>query len=169
MKESGISSKAQPIDRKIVHAALAEAQVQPVDTDFDELVAYAGARYWHYLKVATINELSEEVFNRAVQLRLVEELKAYRMRVLKLTDEQDTALVKKMHEKYHFLAQATPEQHAAAKPMIEALSEFDQAVLILLKDGIKQEEIRTNLHVTPTQMIGTVAELRGIYQAVGVK
>lgn len=108
-------------------------------------------------------------FNERILNVLVSDLQAHLASAFDLTSEEDATIVKQMHGKYHFLAQATPEEHAAAGQLIKELSGFDQQVMVLFRDGLSQGEIAEALGMRVRDVAAVSKQVKTIYRQVKMK
>jgi DNA-binding NarL/FixJ family response regulator len=154
------------VDHFVIAQALGVVGINRNNPDFRENVVFLTLRYLHYRRLAQIKGLTVIAFNERIQNVLVTDLQAHLALAFELTSEEDATLVKQMHGKYHFLAQATPEEHAAAGKLIKALSVFDQQVMGLFRDGLSQLEIAEALGMRVRDVAAVSTRVKAIYRQV---
>jgi DNA-binding NarL/FixJ family response regulator len=156
------------VDHLAIAQVLGEAGISRGDPDFREIVIFLELRYLHYHRLAQIKGLSDSSFHAKIMNVLVTDLQAYLASAFQLSADEDATIIKRMHGKYHFLAQATPEEHAAAARLIKELSEFDQQVMVLLRDGLSQPEIAEALGIRVSDVTEASKRVKAIYQQVKI-
>lgn len=154
------------VDHLVIAQVLGVVGISRSNPDFRENVAFLELRYLHYQRLAQIKGLTVNVFNERILNVLVSDLQVHLASAFELTSEEDAMIVKQMHGKYHFLAQATPEEHEAAGRQIKELSTFDQQVMVLFRDGLSQNEIADALRVRVRDVAEVSKNVKAIYRKV---
>lgn len=157
------------VDHLVIAQVLGVAGISRGDPDFREIVMFLELRYLDYQRRAQIKGLSNTTFIDKILPVLVLDLQAHLATKFELTPQQDVTAVKQMHGKYHFLAQATPEEHAAAKKLIKELSDFDQQIMVLFRDGFRQPEIAEALGIRARDVAEVSKRVKAIYSQVKMK
>jgi DNA-binding NarL/FixJ family response regulator len=157
------------VDHLVIAQVLGVVGISRGDPDFREIVIFLELRYLDYHRRAQIKGLSTTAFNDKILPVLVRDLQVYLTSAFELSAEEDASVIKQMHGKYHFLAQATPEEHAAAEQLIKELSNFDQQVMALLRDGLSQPEIAGALGIRVSDVAEVSKRVKAIYSQVKMK
>lgn len=160
-------TQAVKVDHLVVAQVLGVAGISRGDPEFQEIVIFLKLRYLHDQRLARIKGLSDSSFHAKIMNVLVTDLQAYLASAFELSAEEDAIVVKQMHGKYHFLAKATPEEHAAAENLIKELSDFDQQAMVLFRDGLSQPEIAEALGMRIQDVAAVSKKVKAIYQQVG--
>ena len=151
------------IDQWVVDRVLSRSDIVRHDPDYESFLTYLKLRYLHYQRIAAIKGLAAEQFEAIIVLALRTDLQQYRLDSFQLTAEEDATVVKQMQSKYHYLARATAEEHAAAARLVRQLPLVDQAVLGLFRDGLKQNEIAKASGIGLQELWRISRELKAIY------
>lgn len=161
--------QAVKVDHLVIAQVLGVAGISRGDPDFREIVLFLELRYLHYHRLAQIKGLSDSNFYAKIMNVLVADLQAHLASAFQLSADEDASIVKQMHGKYHFLAQATPEEHVAAEQLIKELSEFEQQILTLFRDGLSQPEIAEALRFRVRDVAEVSKKVKVIYQQLKMK
>lgn len=156
------------VDHLVIAQVLGVAGVSRGDPDFRKIVMFLELRYLHYHRLAQIKGLSDSNFHAKIMNVLVTDLQAHLASAFQLSSDEDATVVKQMHGKYHFLAKATSEEHAAAEQLIRELSDFDQQIMALLRDGLSQPEIAAALGIRVSDVTEVSKRVKAIYQQVKI-
>lgn len=157
------------VDHLVIAQVLGVVGISRGDPDFREIVIFLELRYLDYQRRAQIKGLSTIAFNDKILPVLVRDLQAHLASAFELSAEEDATIVKQMHGKYHFLAQATAEEHAAAEKLVKELSDFDQQVMVLFRDGLSQPEIAEALGIRVRDVAAVSKRVKAIYQQLKMK
>lgn len=157
------------VDYLVIAQVLGVVGINRGDPDFRENVVFLELRYLHYQRLAQIKGLTVIAFNERILNVLVADIQAHLASAFELTSAEDATLIKQMHGKYHFLAQATPEEHEVAGQLIKELSIFDQQVMVLFRDGLSQNEIADALGMRVRDVAAVSKEVKAIYRQVVIK
>lgn len=157
------------VDHLVIAQVLGVVGISRGDPDFREIVVFLELRYLDYQRRAQIKGLSTTAFNDKILPVLVRDLQAHLASAFELSAAEDATVVKQMHGKYHFLAQATPEEHVAAGKLIKELSVFDQQVMVLFRDGVSQPEIAEALGIRVSDVARVSKKAKTIYQKLKMK
>lgn len=157
------------VDHLVIAQAIGVVGINRGDPDFREIVVFLELRYLHYQRLAQIKGLTVIAFNERILNVLVADLQARLASAFELTPEEDATLVKQMHGKYHFLAQATPEEHEAAGRLVKELSAFDQQVMGLFRDGLGQTEIAAALGIRVRDVAAVSTRVKAIYDQLKIR
>jgi DNA-directed RNA polymerase specialized sigma subunit len=157
------------VDHLVIAQVIGLVRLNRGEPDFRENVVFLELRYLHYQRLAKIKGLTVIAFNERIQNVLVSDLQAHLASAFELTSEEDATLIKQMHGKYHFLAQATLEEHNAAGKLIKALPDFDQQVMALFRDGLGQTEIAEALGMRVRDVAAVSTRVKAIYRQVRMK
>lgn len=154
------------VDHLVIAQVLGVTGISRGDPDFREIVIFLELRYLDYQRRAQIKELSTTAFNDKILAVLVRDLQTHLASAFELSEDEDANIVKQMHGKYHFLAQATPEEQVVAEKLIKELSDFDQQVMVLFRDGLSQPEIAEALGIRVSDVAEVSKRVKAIYHQV---
>lgn len=157
------------VDHLVIAQVLGVVGISRGDPDFREIVVFLELRYLDYQRRAQIKELSTTAFNDKILSVLVRDLQVHLASAFELSPAEDVIVVKQMHGKYHFLAQATPGEHVVAEQLIKELSDFDQQVMMLLRDGVSQAEIAGALGIRVSDVAEVIKRVKAIYSQAKMK
>lgn len=151
------------IDQWVIDRVVSMSAIARDDTDYEKYLTYLKLRYLHYRRIAAIKGLAEAQFDAIIVSALQADLQRYRLDIFRLTAEEDARVVKQMQGKYHYLAQASAEEHAAAQRLVQQLPLIDQEVLGLLRDGLGQNDIAKVSGLGIQELWRISGELKEIY------
>lgn len=154
------------VDHLVIAQVLGVVGISRDDPDFREIVVFLELRYLDYQRRAQIKGLSTTAFNDKILPVLVRDLQAHLASAFELSAAEDATVVKQMQGKYHFLEQATPEEHEVAGKLIRELSVFDQQVMVLFRDGLSQNEIAEALGMRVRDVAAVSTRVKAIYRQV---
>lgn len=154
------------VDHLVIAQALGVLGISRGDPDFREIVIFLELRYLDYQRRAQIKGLSTITFNEKILTVLVRDLQGHVASAFELSADEEANIVKQMHGKYHFLAQATSEEHSTAEQLIKELSDFDQQVMVLFRDGLSQPEIAEALRIRVSEVAAVSKRVKTIYKQV---